>query len=459
MSSPFAGIETASRALRAFQRGMETAGHNIANVNTVGYSRQVVKLAATPSNSEYDSRLIQVGSGVNVNTITRIRDTMLEARRQDAYAQQGQAEGSLGNLEKVQSLFLDVSGGGISNALDTFFNSWSALGSNPASQSNLMQVQSAGRNLASQISSTYVGLRDQLNSQNDQVKQTLTDIQGLANKIDQFNVEIRKQMAEGSSPNDLMDQRDDAVSELSKLVNVDSHLASDGTLSVYVGSFTLVDQVGATQFPQNYNASSNTVSNAMSAWNITSGRLKGLFDNVNQTTGYMTQLDNLANNMRTQVNSLHQAGYTANGANGVQFFNDSAPQTGAVDFALSSAVDTSFMNIAIGNSSASGDGSAAMALSALRDTKVASLGNQTIGGYYTTLVSSVGRDVSVGKNAVNTANALSEQVDSQVQEISGVNLDDEMADMVKFQRSYQAAAKVLSTMDQMTSDLIGMLNR
>ena len=458
MPSPFQGIETASRALLAFQRSLDTTSNNISNVNTPGYSRQVVKLSATtPDTSWGTSGTISIGSGVNVATISRIRDAMLESRRQDAYSDQGRAEGSLSNLEKIQSTFLDVQGSGISTALSTFYNSWSSLGSNPTSTANQMQVQSAGRDLAQKISGTYAQLKTQDSSQTDQINQTLSDIQGLADNIGSINTEIRKQLASGGSPNNLFDQRDQAISDLSKLVNVDTHVASDGTTSVYVGSFTLVDQAGSTKFPTNFDAASSTISNATATWPVTSGKLKGLFDNANQIASYKGQLDNLANTLRTQVNAIHSAGYTSTGATGQNFFNDSNPQTGAVDFALDAAVAASPNNIAIGNSSSAGDGSAALAISALRDTKISSLGNRTSESFYADLTSTVGRDVSVAKNGVDTANALSEQIDSQVQDVAGVSLDEEMSNMLQFQRSYQAAAKVLNTMDTVMGNLMDMM--
>ncbi len=457
MPSPFQGIETASRALRAFQRSLDTTGHNIANVNTQGYSRQVVGLVATDPTTEWAHGIMNIGSGVTVSSINRIRDAMLESRRQDSYSEQGRSEGTLNNLEKVQSTFLDVQGKGISDALTTFYNSWSALGSNPTSAAYQQQVQAAGRDLAQKISGNYGQLKAQDASQTDQINQTISQIQGIADQIGKINTEIKKQVAEGGSPNDLFDQRDQAISDLSKLVNVDTHLASDGTTSVFVGSFTLVDQVGSTKFPTSFNASASTVTNATATWSVTSGKLKGLFDNSNQVAGYRTQLDNLANTLRTQVNSIHMAGYTATGATGQKFFNDSVVQTGAVDFALDAAVDASPSNIVIGNSSAAGDGSAALAISNLRDTKFASLGTRTSGTFFSDLVSTVGRDVSIAKNGVDTANAMSEQLDSQVQDVAGVSLDDEMSNMLKFQRSYQAAAKVLNTMDGLMGDLIAML--
>ena len=165
----------------------------------------------------------------------------------------------------------------------------------------------------------------------------------------------------------------------------------------------------------------------------------------------------MANTLRTQVNAIHSAGYTSTGATGQNFFNDSNPQTGAVDFALDAAVAASPNNIAIGNSSSAGDGSAALAISALRDTKISSLGNRTSESFYADLTSTVGRDVSVAKNGVDTANALSEQIDSQVQDVAGVSLDEEMSNMLQFQRSYQAAAKVLNTMDTVMGNLMDMM--
>jgi flagellar hook-associated protein 1 FlgK len=151
------------------------------------------------------------------------------------------------------------------------------------------------------------------------------------------------------------------------------------------------------------------------------------------------------------------AGFTSTGATSQQFFNDANPQTGAADFALSAAVNASPSNIAIGNTTAAGDGSAALAISGLRDAKFVSLGSRTSEVFFSDLASTVGRDVIVAKNGVDTANALSEQVDAQAQSVAGVNLDEEMSNMLKFQRSYQAAAKVLNTMDSVIGDLMSII--
>lgn len=459
MPSPFQGIETASRALRAFQRSLDTTGNNIANVNTAGYSRQVVELAPTDPGHEYARKLLTIGSGVNISEINRIRDNQLEHRRHASFSEQGKSEASLGNLEKVQSTFLDVQGKGITTALDTFFNAWSALGSDPTSASAKLEVQNAGRDLAKKISGAYQELAGINNSQDVQIKSTMNDIQRLSNDIGELNTEIKKQLAQGGEPNDLFDKRDTVIAELSQLVNISTHPANDGTISVFSGNLTLVDQVGARDFPTTYDAGTNTVTNSVASWNISGGKLKGLFDNSNTFGAYLSDLDNLANTLRTETNSIHMSGFTGTGATGQRFFNDSVPQTGAVNFALDANVEASVNNIAIGATTATGDGSIGLGISALRDTKMAALGNKTPKSYFSDLLTTVGRAVTVAKSNVETAYALTEQVEAQIQDVSGVNLDDEMSEMLKYQRSYQAAAKVLNVMDQTIGDLIEMLRR
>jgi flagellar hook-associated protein 1 FlgK len=442
MAGSFQGIEVSSRALRAFQRQLDTTGHNIANVNTKGYSRQTVDLVSTDPSQTIMGKLLNVGTGVNIASINRLKDQLLEARKLSVQGDQGRYETNLSNLEKVQATFLDVDGKGVSNSLDYFFNSWSALGSNPTSMAAKQQVQFAGSDLAKKVRNSFENLDSQANSQEKLIERTLTDIQALADKVAELNINIKKDMAAGGSPNDMMDKRDEALSELSKLINIHTSQAPDGTLSVFMGSFALVDQVGSRPFPTTYDAATSTVSKDGLTWPITGGKLKGLFENVTQLNSFKGAMDTFSN-----------------GATGRNFFNDSSPQTGARDFDLDPGILTNASLIATGTTSAKGDGSIALALSDLRNSPQAGLGNQTIGNFFSSFLGVVGSAVNTAKNNVETSYALTEQVDQQIQETSGVNLDDEMADMLKFQRSYQAAAKVLTMMDQNVGDLIDMLRR
>ena len=462
MPSPFQGIESSRRALSAFQRSLDTTGHNIANVNTKGFSRQRAELGVSTPNTYVAGRTINIGSGVNLVQISRSRDTFLESRRQDVNGDQGRAEAGLSLLERVQSSFLDVSGKGISSALDSFYNSWSSLANDPSSTTNRQQVLSSARDLSTKVRTAYSDLKSVSDSQTKAVGDTIGQIQSYADQIGKLNAEIRANMAGGGLPNDLMDQRDQAVAELSKLVNIDTNLGSDNSLSVFVGSLPLVDQVGSRTFPTSFDTATSTVNDGGSInWPISGGYLKGQFDGLGDVASYMTQLDNLANTLRSQVNSLHTSGVTNSGAVGGFFFSDNAttPILGAPNLYVDSSLDANPALLVTGTTSAAGDGTIATAMSKLRDQSVAGLGSQTTRGYFSNLLSTVGRDIATAQNDRDTAYALGEQVESQIQDVSGVNLDDELANLQQFQRSYQASAKVLSMMDEMLGDLINMVKR
>jgi flagellar hook-associated protein 1 FlgK len=196
-------------------------------------------------------------------------------------------------------------------------------------------------------------------------------------------------------------------------------------------------------------------------WPITNGVLKGQFDGMTDVANYMTQLDNLANNLRSQVNNLHGSGVTNAGAAGGFFFSDNAttPILGAANLYIDSALDINPALLVTGTSSAASDGTIATAMSKLRDQSIAGLGGQTTRSYFSSLLSTVGRDISTAQTDREIAYALGEQIEAQIQDISGVNLDDELANLQQFQRSYQASAKVLSVMDETLGDLISMLKR
>jgi flagellar hook-associated protein 1 len=462
MPGAFQGIETAGRALRSFQTALNTTGHNVANINTKGYSRQVTDLQNSQPLSQFGiTGEINIGTGVTVSQINRIRDQFLEARRQNAFGEQGRHEGNLASLEKVQALFLDPQAKGITNSMDKFFNAWSALGSNPSNPVLRQEVQNAGRDLSQKVRGTYNNLTTAAAAQDTQITRTITDVQSWSNKIAELNLEIRKSFAAGGSPNDLMDQRDESIAELSKLIDVHTSPAQDGSLSVFMGNFTLVDQVGARPFPNIPDPTTSTVSDGTISWAVTGGRLKGLFDSRNVTDAYITQLDTLADSVRNQTNSIHSTGFTATGATGQNFFyNDPlGVNVGANFLLLDPIVDANVNNIAVGSTTAKGDGTIAFGISQLRDASQIALGGLTMGGYYTNMLTSIGSSVQTAKSNVDTAYALSEQVEAQVQESAGVNLDEEMSNMMRFQKSYQAAARVFSVMDEVTSDLIGMLRR
>ena len=458
MPSPFQGIDIASSALRSFQRALDVTGNNISNVNTPGYSRQTVDFSTITPTSFYGLNSVQsLGQGVGISSVNRIQDAFLAARKMASASEVGKTATYSDNLGQVESVLNETTGAGISTALDGFFNSWSALAANPNDTALQTQVQQAGQTLADRVRGAYSQLADLNVQQVNNVNSTFQSIDTITKKIGDLNAAIRGKQAAGEQPNDLMDQRDQAVQDLSKLVDIHTYTMSDGSVAVYSNQLTLVDGSGSKPYPKNFDPTTMTVSDANGTYDVHGGQLGGLFQSMNATKGYQTQLDNVANNLRTQVNALHQSGTNSLGNTGINFFNDSNPQTGATDFDLDPAVKANVKAISAGVSGVAGDGALASAISQLRNTPVAALNNQSLTDYYTGVVGQIGTDSSNAQTAVNTQTSVDTQIQNQISSVSGVSLDDEMANMLKFQRSYQAAARALSVFDQTTQDLINLI--
>ncbi|MBS1705332.1 MAG: flagellar hook-associated protein FlgK [Armatimonadetes bacterium] len=461
MPSPFHGIDTTSRALRAFQRALETTGHNIANVNTPGYTRQAVDLVTSYPLQFHQFGEKSLGTGVLVGSINRMRDGFLESRIQSANSDLAQADTMATSVKDILSVMQEPGDQGISAALTKFFDSWSALSSNPNESANRLQVQLAGKDLAGKVRQAWGDLNNQKAQKGDEIAGAVEDINNLAQQISSLNDAIRDQMASGGMPNDLLDQRDYAVKQLSGLANITVVNNQDNTVSVQISEFTLTDQLGAHALPATF----DPVAGKMTGWivpiTVRSGRLAGLLQANQQIESSMANLDTLANTLRTQINLLHTSGTNLNATTNIKFFNDvaSGPQTGAIDFNLSTEVSTDYKNISSGTSGAAGDGALALSLSNARNSKFAALGNKSVLDYHRDMVSTLGSTAAYYESNTGTQSAILDQVSAQQQAVSGVNLDDEMANMLRYQRSYQAAAKALTVFDQVTETLIGMLQR
>ncbi|MBC8066310.1 MAG: flagellar hook-associated protein FlgK [Chlorobia bacterium] len=459
MPGAFHGLNMASNALRAFQRALDVTGHNISNVNTVGYTRQSIEFRDNDPTKFWSGGVHSLGNGVSISSVNRIRDAFLEQRKIQATGDTGKYLQMADGLRNVQALFLEPGGSGIADAMDKFFNAWSSLASNPNEPTARMQVQQAGVTLANRVKTTYLALQDQSTFTNEAITDTLNQVQNLSRQVADLNGQIRQKQAEGMEPNDLKDMRDQAVRDLGQLVDIHTFEQPDGTMSVFMNQLTLVDSAGAVPTPMTFNTALGTISDASGTFDVRSGKLRALFESAEQIKTYQGNLDSLANELRTQVNSVHTAGINPLGNTGVRFFNDSLPQSGAIDFNLDPVVAADPRAIVSSVTGVAGDGGLALSLSRLRDQSQASLGNTTFGRYFDNMVSDIGRKTEYFEAQVSTQQAMNEQIDNQIQSVSGVSLDDEMANMLRFQRSYQAAAKALTIFDQVAEDLINMVRR
>ena len=461
MSGSFLGINVASNALRSFQRALDTTGHNIANANTRGYSRQRVEYQTNVPLYFYSKGYHGLGQGMHITGITRIRDGYLDTSYNNSNGQFNRNDTLAQGLGRIEQVYGEPNDSGISAGIERFFNSWSGLGSAPNSDAARLEVQSSGQNLADQVRRKFQQL-DGLESRNNQeINATVAQVNNLSQRIADLNQEILRAQSSGGTSADLMDQRDAAVEELSTLTDVSKRIQPDGSYSVFVGGFTVVEGSTSRDIPNTIDPATGGFTFGTANFQIKTGRLSGLLALSTSLTEQKANLDALANTLRTEINNLHRTGVDALGTTGNNFFNDvvAPPQTGAIDFDLASPVKNDARYIAAGLTGDPGDGGLAMSIGQIRDSAFAALGSQTFGDYFAREMEKVSQKTNYFQNASITEDAIRSQVESQRQAVSGVSVDDEMADLLRFQRSYQAAAKTLTIFDQVTEDLLGMVRR
>jgi len=439
--STFMGLETTLRGILAQQLAINVTGHNIANANTVGYTRQTALLAPTDAYSEpgvsRPPQAGQLGTGVDVTSYTRMRDGFLDIQYRAQAMKQGLASATKDGLTQVQDALAEPSDHGLNSLLQQYWSSWQDVSNAPE---NLATRQSLAQNAAS-LADGFNALGSQLSTIQSQTGQnvlsTIDQVNSIGGRIAQLNDAIMKDTVTGDHPNDLLDQRDLLIDQLSQLGNISVTATTYGQVDVSIGGASLVS--GAT-------ASTLAESNMTS---LTSGKLAGLIT-LRDTTipGYQSQLDTVASTLITATNAQHALGYDLNGNAGGTFFTGTSASTIAIDPAL---ISNPALIAASGNGNV---GNADNALSLANIRNQALVGASTIDTAYSQLVTQIGSDTQQAQRDTDTANLLTGSIDDRRQSVSGVSLDEEMTNLVKFQRGYQASARAMSAMDEMIDQLI-----
>jgi flagellar hook-associated protein 1 FlgK len=454
MPAAFQGISTLSSALEAFQTQIDTTGQNIANVNTPGYVEQTTNLLEAPATTVTEGATVAIGSGVTVQSITNIQNAYLQGASSSAASDLGKANAQAQTTSSVNSIVADPNGTGIASQIDAFYNSWSSAASSPSS-ATMLGVLQAAQTLGSTLNDTYSSIDSVKQTASQQVTGLLQQVQTDVNQIASLNSSINTSKLNGSTPNDLLDERDEAVSNLSSLINVTVNKSADGTYSVSSGNLILVDQSGSRTVPTGFDPTTGTLSNSSGSYPVTSGQISGLMTSINQIDSYESSLTTLANQMSSSVNSVYSTGANSSGQTGNAFFTGSLQQG---TFGVSSALSTNPNSLAVGVSGAASDTGVAQQIANLGTGTLSGLGGQTPSDYYGQILSQIGSDGQQATSSQTTQQAISAQVTSQVQSVSGVNLDTEMSNLLRFQSSYQAAAQALSAMNQTVESMLTALN-
>ena len=421
----FTGLQTALSGLQAAQAAIDTTSENISNANTAGYTRQRVNMvesgAMTIPALTQQGGGTQLGTGVSIQDISRIRDQFLDVQYRAQNTATSNANTNASELAQVQTAINEPSSDGLQSVMSNFWTAWTALGTTQ-NASTLQGVVDAGQTLAS----TFNAVAQQMQTVQSQASQqyaTLTGANGQvqqdAQQIATLNAQITQATQAGQAPNALLDQRDNLIDNLSSLAQVSVSTGSNGAVTINFGD-----------------ASSPLVSGTTVTWPQTltsaSGGQLGSLLNLSSSTGpigsMLSSLDNVAGQVISSVNALQPSS---------PFFTGTSASTIAVS-ANPSTVQTS-------SSSTSG---ADLAQS------IGNLAGGAADQSYAAFVAQVGNSVQSANSTQATQQAVLTAVSNQRQSVSGVSLDEEMTNLIQFQQAYQASARVMNAINSTLDTLI-----
>jgi flagellar hook-associated protein 1 FlgK len=458
MGTLLGSMSIAMSGLEADQTAVQVTSNNITNASTPGYDRQIPIFAESEPT---DVNGIMLGDGVTVQGIQSVRDNVLNLQLNSETQQQSSLSTYVSGMQQVEAIFNEASGVGLSSAIDGFFSSIQALSANPSDSTLRQAVVDAGGTLAEGFSSASTQLQQVQSGVNQDVTQTVGQINSLASQIAALNQQIASVQGVGQGDGDLVGQRDEALSQLASLVGTSTVSADDGSVTVTVGggsplvvgnqAYQLTTQASATTgMNQVYSQGSNITAQ------ITGGELGGDIQVRDQEIPTLqSNLDNLAASMISNVNSANEKGYALNGAQGGDFFTPFTPSTPGSN--QGAAASMSMYITDPSQVAASSDGSAGSSGNLENITNLQTqniIGGQTYDSYYANFVAGIGNSVSSASASLDATGLIVQQLQSQKSSVSGVSLDEEAANLVKYQQAYEAAAQVVSTIDNLSDFII-----
>ncbi|HSG99691.1 MAG TPA: flagellar hook-associated protein FlgK [candidate division Zixibacteria bacterium] len=452
----FQTLETGKRALLTHQLSLTTIGQNIANVDTPGYTRQRVDISAS---DPLKTTLGMIGTGVRVNDVSHVRDIFLGAQFRQESKKLGRWNYQEKILSQIEVMFNEPGDDTLRAHLEGFFNAWSQLANAPESTTSRNDIVAKAVTLTNdfgQLSEQLHALKDSVDSD---LQVRVEEVNQLSAEIAALNREIVRHEVGGARANDLRDRRDLLIDQMSAYVDVNVIEENDGSARVMIGGMSVVD--GHRQLKLE-TVVENTITGQRSSLvyagsdvevkNL-NGELRGLVEMRDDVIPrYLAQLDELARTLAREVNNLHAPGY------GLQTGGSVTSPTGELFFDVSSVsaqtikVSERILNdvslIAASASGEPGDASVALQMSQLRSLKTMAGGSLTFHEFYGSLVGGVGVEAKQAKQFKVNQELVVQQVDNAREQVQGVSLDEEMTHLIRAQHAYDAAARVITTIDQ-----------
>lgn len=466
-------LNSARQGMNAQQTAVQIASQNIANAKTEGYSRQRVELAAQlPTIFPYGS----VGTGVAVASITRARDALLDGVYRTDNALAKNASTTADALARVQSIFGEPSDTGLGAALDAYWSSWSDLASDPTNVSAKGVVRQAGQTLANTLN-RFAQQLDAVDQNNREgMNAGVNQVNKLSGQIADLNRRIVSAESGGQPANDLRDQRDLLLDQMTQLVGGQVIEHANGSVAVYAGGHMIVDDTTVKKLEMHdgqpptvtYQGSTSTIDGI-------GGTLGAHIDiSANRIPMVMSKLDAIASGLVQSVNAIHSTGtvYSGNppvGSPAGNFFDVTNPPPSGGDPLMTARgirlaptlIGANDVAASSGTAVGPGNNDVAAQLAGLRSTPVtltskAGTATATISDFFNETIGSLATDVKEAQDNTTVQGTLAANAQTRRESVSGVSTDEELISVIEHQHAYQAAARLVQVVSEMTDALVNL---
>lgn len=450
--------------------GVSVAGQNLANVNTPGYARQTVDIQTSP---DVMTGIGPEGTGAEAVSIQQAVDTLLNGQIQGQQNVNGYWNAQQTALQSIQddlgeflssasssgsSSSSGTTSSGLSTLLSNVFNDFQSVATSPTSIAARQSLISDAQNLASAFNQINSGLQQENTNLNASLSNDVESANQLLSGLASLNQQISTAEFSGGNANDLLDEQQQDLNNLSQLADITTTAGTNGTVNVSIDGQTLVSgsqlmDTLQTYDPGNGNLLVQTTTGGVPL-TLTGGSMQGTIDARDGALATLkTSVNTLASSLITQVNSIYTGGYSLTGTTGASFFTGSDAGTIAVNSALSND-PSSFQ--ASASVAATGDNTIALQLAELGTAAQSNLNNQTFGDSFDETVGNFGDALQTANEQVSNQTAVMNMLTNQQSSISGVSIDQEMTNLLGFQQAYEASAELVSTLNQMLGDTLAM---
>jgi flagellar hook-associated protein 1 FlgK len=458
MTSILSGFDTVQQALAAQQYALSITQKNVANANDPSYTRQV----AVFEPNQYEGM-----AGVDIISIQAARNRYLDSSISQELQESGKQNVMSDALQQIDAVFSGTTGQGLQQALSDFFNSFSALSTNPGSLNLRQQVLSTAKALTSEFHRIYTGIQQVQSSEAGELASTVDQINSITKRIAELNTKVA--VAEAANSDDqfqLRDRRQQLLEQLSSLTDLSYFQTESGSITVTTRQGGLLVAGNESHDLKLAAAPDGSLTYVQLdgvdiTGSLSSGKLGGILNVRDKIASYLNTLDDMAATITFGVNTQHWLGIDLDGAAGGDFFTPftqpvPGSNTGAAR-AMSLALDDPRKIAAAAAGSAEGDNENSKLIAAIKDQALFSGSTATAGQFYAALIYQIGSDEKAAADGAGLQSSVLEQLKNQRDAASGVNLDEEATNLIKYQKAYEASAQFAKVLDGLSEYLISLL--